>query len=105
MKTVKASAVLTLYQTISRNLPSVLKLHFSVTVSPTTTGGKGSIVTVKYPAEQKEVRLKQYSATYADLYWWPDGSGVILSSVYLTDRVCNLFKATRSKKLLDLTSP
>lgn len=105
MKTMKASVVLTLYQTISRNLPSVLKLHFSVTVSPTTTGGKGSIVTVKYPAEHKEVWLKQYSATYTHLYSWPDGSVVIQSSVYLTDRVNNLFKATQITKLLDVTNP
>lgn len=44
---------LTLYQTISRSLPSVLKLHLRVTVSPTTTGGRGSMVTVKYPGKQR----------------------------------------------------
>lgn len=93
----KASVVLTLYQTISRNLPSVLKLHFSVTVSPTTTGGKGSIVTVKYPAEQNKVRLIQCSDTCTHLYRCPDGSGVIQSWVYLTDRVYNLFKSTHSQ--------
>lgn len=44
---------LTLYQTISRSRPSVLKLHLRVTVSPTTTGGRGSMVTVKYPGRQR----------------------------------------------------
>lgn len=44
---------LTLYQTISRSLPSVLKLHLRVTASPTTTGGRGSMVTVKYPGKKK----------------------------------------------------
>lgn len=48
---------LTRYQTISRNLPSVLKLHLSVTVSPTITGARGSIVTVKYPAEHRKTSL------------------------------------------------
>lgn len=38
---------LTRYQTISRIFPSVLKLHFRVTASPTTTGGRGSMLTVR----------------------------------------------------------
>lgn len=48
------NSLLTLYQTISRSLPSVLKLHLRVTVSPTTTGGRGSMVTVRYPEEEKK---------------------------------------------------
>lgn len=47
------TGLLTLYQTISRSLPSVLKLHLRVTASPTTTGGRGSMVTVKYPGKQR----------------------------------------------------
>lgn len=47
------TGVLTLYQTISRSLPSVLKLHLRVTASPITTGGRGSMVTVKYPGKQR----------------------------------------------------
>lgn len=38
---------LTRYHTISRMRPSVLKLHFKVTASPATTGGRGSMLTVK----------------------------------------------------------
>lgn len=51
--------LLTLYQTISRSLPSVLKLHLRVTVSPTTTGGSGSMVTVKYPAKKNKKEKKK----------------------------------------------
>lgn len=90
----KASALLTLYQTISRNLPSVLKLHLSVTVSPTTTGAKGSIVTVKYPVEQKEVQLKQCSVTYTHSQQWPDGSITIQNLVHFKHSVHDLLKAT-----------
>lgn len=43
----EARTPLTRNHTISRKLPSVLKLHFKVTVSPITTGGRGSMVTVK----------------------------------------------------------
>lgn len=43
----EALAPLTRYQTISRIFPSVLKLHFRVTASPTTTGGSGSMLTVR----------------------------------------------------------
>lgn len=49
--------LLTLYHTISRSLPSVLKLHLRVTVSPTTTGGSGSMVTVKYPERRKNKNI------------------------------------------------
>lgn len=41
------ATLLTRNHTISRRLPSVMKLHLSVTVSPMTTGGRGSRVTVK----------------------------------------------------------
>lgn len=41
------TCVLTRNHTISLRLPSVWKLHLSVTVSPMTTGGRGSIETVK----------------------------------------------------------
>lgn len=43
----EAPVPLTRYQTISRIFPSVLKLHFRVTASPTTTGGSGSMLTVR----------------------------------------------------------
>lgn len=57
-------SLLTLYQTISRSLPSVLKLHLRVTVSPTTTGGRGSMVTVKYPEKKRERSGNEFNCSH-----------------------------------------